>query len=312
MKTSLTEHQALQKFSASQLIKLCEFVKTYIPPPTPRNLWLSLCFFVALQNLIVFTNTQITGNAITALIVWGGALICMEDLIDTLRPHPSFYSLTLGSILVIFTLYRTMRVEGADFFLYALVPISGLGLLLMANKISELHQFKDSIFILCLLPLFVLTQIFSATYFTDDLSLLTAKFVLFWVSILGLDPVKLVGDTVFVSGGAVQVMHECNGFEMIMQMIITGTIFLVAFPLRSRLGKFIIILISPVIGFIVNSLRIALLAFFTSLDSSLGKSLFDFFHEQAGSLLFSGIAVFLLGYIYLALLDRELPPLNQE
>jgi cyanoexosortase A len=148
-----------------------------------------------------------------------------------------------------------------------------------------------------------------ATYVTDDLSVLTAKFVLFWLGVLGISPIQLVGDTVYTSGGAVQVMHECNGFEMIMQMIITATIFLVAFPLRSRLGKAVIVVSAPIIGFIVNSLRISLLAVFTSFDSESGRHLFDFFHEQAGSLIFSGLSVFILGYFYLAILERELPPL---
>jgi hypothetical protein len=59
-------------------------------------------------------------------------------------------------------------------------------------------------------------------------------------------------------------------------------------------------------------MRISLLAVFTSFNSPTGHSLFDFFHEQAGSLIFSGIAVFLLGYLYLAILERELPPLTDS
>ena len=66
-------------------------------------------------------------------------------------------------------------------------------------------------------------------------------------------------------------------------------------------------------GNINNKARINLIAVsiavFTSFDTSTGRYLFDFFHEQAGSLIFSGIAVFVLGYIYLAILERELPPL---
>ena len=283
-----------------------------IPPPTPRNLWLTLCSLVAIQNLIVFTNTQITGNAITALLVWGGALICMEDQIDELRPKPSVPSISIGSIIVLYSLYRTAMIFNSDSFLYFLVPVVGLGLTMMVYPFKQVLKFKDSLLILCLLPLFVVIQILVATYVTDDLSRLTAKFVVFWLGVLGISPVQLLGDTVYTSGGAVQVMHECNGFEMIMQMVITSIIFLVAFPLRSRLGKILILLISPLIGFITNSIRISLLAVFTSLNSQTGHHLFDFFHEQAGSLIFSGIAVFLLGYIYLAVLERELPPLIES
>ena len=280
-----------------------------IPPATPRNLWLTLCSLVATQNLVVFTNSQITGNAITALLVWGGALICMEDQIEDLKPQPSFPSLLLGTLLVLYCLFRTSSIFNSDSFLYFLVPVAGVGLTLMVGSFREILRFRDSLFILCLLPIFVVIQILVATYVTDDLSLLTAKFVLFWMGVLGISPVQLIGDTVYTTGGAVQVMHECNGFEMIMQMVITATIFLVAFPLRSRMGKAVIFLSAPLLGFIVNSLRISLLAVFTSLNSSSGRYLFDFFHEQAGSLIFSGLAVFLLGYLYLTILERELPPL---
>jgi len=289
--------------------KLFRYCLSKVPPPTLRNLWLSLCSLVAIQNLIVFTNTQITGNAITALLVWGGALICMEDQIEELRPRPSLTSLSVGVIIILYSLYRTATIFNSDSFLYFLVPVVGFGLTIMVYPFKEVMKLRDSLFILCLLPLFVVIQILVATYVTDDLSQLTAKFVVFWLAVLGISPIQLLGDTVLTSGGAVQVMHECNGFEMIMQMVITATIFLVAFPLRSRLGKALIISVSPLIGFTVNSVRISLLAVFTSLNSQTGRTLFDFFHEQAGSLIFSGIAVFFLGYIYLAVLERELPPL---
>jgi cyanoexosortase A len=284
----------------------------YLPRATTRNLWLSIASLVALQSLVVFTNTQITGNAITALIVWGGALICIEDLIEDMRPSPSKLSLICGGILTLYALYRTSQVNGSDSLLYLLVPVAGLGLILLANPFRSLWKYKDAILTLCLLPLFLVVQILVSNYVTDDLSSLTAKFVMFWLGILGISPIRLDGITIFVNGGAVQVMHECNGLEMIMQMFITAVIFLLAFPLRSRLGRLAIIILSPIIGFVINSLRISLLAIFTSLNSETGKTLFDFFHEQAGSLIFSGIAVFLLGYLYLAILNRELPPLLDE
>lgn len=303
----------LFKPSASRPLNLLAAVcQKYLPSGNLRNLWLLLCSLVALQSLIVFNNSQITGNAITALIVWGGALICMEDLIEDLKPSPSKMSLFFGCLIILYVLYRTASIVNTDSFLYLLPPFAGLGLVLLITPLRQALMFKDSLFVLCLLPIFVFVQILVATYVTDDLSNLTAKFVLFWLSVLGISPTKLVDNTVFVNGGAVEVMHECNGFEMIMQMFITALIFLLAFPLRSRIGRISTILLAPLIGFIVNSLRIALLAIFTSLNTNNGKALFDFFHEQAGSLIFSGLAVFALGYFYLLILNRELPPISSD
>jgi hypothetical protein len=41
---------------------------------------------------------------------------------------------------------------------------------------------------------------------------------------------------------------------------------------------------------------------------------FKFFHEDAGSLVFSGIAVFIFGWLYLMVLEKELTSLeaNQQ
>lgn len=291
-----------------KISSICQSYLKKLPPPTTRNLWLLLAAIMALQNLFVFTNSEITGNAITALIVWGGSLICMEDLIDTLRPRPSSWSLPLGICLILYTLYRTSQVLTSDSILYFLPPIAGLGLVLLVTP--NLRSFKDSLIVLLFLPLFVVIQIIFARYVSADLSLLTAKLVVLWLSVLGIQPVLLKENTVFVNGGAVQVMHECNGFEMIMQMLITASIFLLAFPLRSRLGRFSIFILAPLIGFFTNSMRITLLAVFTSLNSHNGQLLFDFFHEQAGSLIFSGLSVFILGWLYLNFLDRELPPIS--
>lgn len=40
-----------------------------------------------------------------------------------------------------------------------------------------------------------------------------------------------------------------------------------------------------------------------------GSGLFTFFHDDMGSLIFSGVAVFVFGILYMRLLERELPPL---
>lgn len=91
----------MKQFS-NQLKKLFLSVRHRTPPPTLRNLWFFLALTVILQNMIVFNNSEITGNAITALIIWGGAVICMEDIIESLYPKPSYVSLLIGSIMIVY------------------------------------------------------------------------------------------------------------------------------------------------------------------------------------------------------------------
>jgi hypothetical protein len=48
----------------------------------------------------------------------------------------------------------------------------------------------------------------------------------------------------------------------------------------------------------------------TSFGSGKGSPVFKFFHEDAGSLVFSGIAVFVFGWLYLVVLEKELTALE--
>jgi exosortase/archaeosortase family protein len=86
-------------------------------------------------------------------------------------------------------------------------------------------------------------------------------------------------------------------------------IFQLAFPLRSFLSRVIVFSFAPLIGLASNTIRIAILALCVANGNGKGSGLFRFFHDDIGSLVFSGIAVFIFGILYMRLLERELPPL---
>jgi exosortase/archaeosortase family protein len=140
------------------------------------------------------------------------------------------------------------------------------------------------------------------------MSLLTAKLAAFWLSILGLDPI-VNGRDVFLKGGGVTVLGSCNGLDMIAQVACISVIFLLAFRLRSIASRFLVLSIAPLIGLLSNTIRIALLTIFSANGSGKGYGFwFDFFHKDTGSLIFSGLAVFVFGSIYMRLLENELGP----
>ncbi len=129
-----------------------------------------------------------------------------------------------------------------------------------------------------------------------------------WLATLGLT-VAVTGRIVMLPGGGVEVMGACNGLDMIAQIICVSLIFLLAFTIRSQRSRVVVLLAAPLIGLISNTFRIALLAIFAGQGQGKGSFLFDFFHKDGGSLVFSGIAVFVFGMLYMNLLERELPPL---
>jgi cyanoexosortase A len=143
------------------------------------------------------------------------------------------------------------------------------------------------------------------------LSILTAHASSFWLGILGFENI-VKNRTVYLPGGGVEVLPACNGVDMIAQLVCIAIIFQLAFPLRSFLGKVAIFTLAPVVGFASNTIRIAVLALCTANGSGKESQLFKFFHDDLGSLLFSGVAVFVFGLLYMRFLERELPPLPVE
>lgn len=276
-----------------------------IPPATPRNLWLLLALLVATQSCAVFHSSQSANVSVLALMIWGGSLICIEDQLDDLRPQPGLIGLLVGTLLLLWVLARTAVILHWDGMIYALAPLAGLALTLLCLPLGQLLRFRDPLLCLMLLPAFALLM---RVLPEEPLSLATAQGAGFWLSILGLD-VLVKGRNVSLPGGGVQVLAQCNGLDMMAQILCIGLIFMLAFRIRSWWSRLFLFLAAPMIGLISNTFRIALLAGCAGAGQGKGTPLFRFFHDETGSLVFSGIAVFVYGVLYMRLLERELPPL---
>lgn len=276
-----------------------------IPPATARNLWLAVAALVALQNVAVFQSSQSENITVFAALVWGGAVICMEDLIESLDPRPGWIGLILGSFILIWVMLRSDRILYWDGLIYLLAPLAGLALVMLCLPLNQIRTFRDSLFCLLMLPAF---NFIMKVIPEHPVSLMTARLTGFWLSFLGFDNV-VKGVFVMMPSGGVEVLPACNGLDTIAQVICVSIIFLLAFPIRSRISRFLVIISAPVIGLAMNTIRIAILALCVANGNGKGSKLFTFFHDDLGSLLFSGIAVFVFGVIYMRLLERELPPL---
>ena len=280
-----------------------------LPRATSRNLWLLLAAALATQNIAVFHNSQNANTAVLAILVWGGALICLEDRLEHLQLRPSRTALWFGSALVVWVLVRTALVLQWDGLLYALPPIAGLALALLARPCRQIGPFRDALFCLMLLPAFALLMRLLPE---QPISLLTASMAGLLLYSLGF-PVVVDQRSVLLSpGGGVQVLAACNGLDMIALVFCTAIIFLLAFPLRSNLSRLIVLGVAPLIGLLSNTIRISILTLVAGAGNGKGSFWFDFFHQDTGSLIFSGVGVFVFGLCYLKLLEPELGPLPKD
>ena len=106
------------------------------PPATPRNLWLLIAAVVATQNIAVFHTSQSANDTVYALLVWGGAVICMEDLIETLEPRPNLLSLILGTFILILILARTAVIVHWEGIIFALGPQRGSAVIIPLTSVQ--------------------------------------------------------------------------------------------------------------------------------------------------------------------------------
>ena len=276
-----------------------------IPPATPRNLWLLLAAAVATQNLAAFQSSQNEHITVFAALIWGGALICLEDQLETLDPNPQWPGLVVGAALLSWVIARTATILHWDGIIFILPLIGCIALAMLCEPIKGIGRFRDSLLCLLMLPAF---NVVMKLIPEGPLSVLTAHLSGFWLGILGFDNIVRYKSILMPTGG-VEVLPACNGVDMIAQVICIAVIFQLAFPLRSLLSRSLVFTLAPLIGLASNTIRIAILALCVANGNGKGSGLFRFFHDDIGSLIFSGIAVFVFGILYMRLLERELPPL---
>ena len=294
-------------------MRLLSNFRSSIPDPTPRNLWLLLAALVVWQNLGLLFATQDSPTLLLFVtLLWWGALTCMEDRLETLRPRPSPISLTLGSLLLLWSFWRSAQVLTLDSVVFLLAPLQALALAMLCTPLRRLGQFSQQLLILALLLVYPLINTTGplANWLESWVSPLTATLAAGSLSSLGIEAISQ-GRLVQTQTGGVSVAGPCSGLDQVSQMLAIAIIFFLAFPLRRARHRIMLLAAAVVTAVATNTLRIAMLALIVSLEgpsTNGGGWWFDFFHEEAGSLIFSGISVFVFGYLYLRLLDRELGP----
>jgi cyanoexosortase A len=270
--------------------------------PSHRNLWLLLASLVALHYLLVIDRSQGSPTKLClAFLVWWGPWLCSEDLIALLQPRPTQVGLFLGSFILVLCILRGSNTVHPDGLITLLAPVEGFALSLLYVPFHNFRRFGSSLFILTLLPLqLILLRLLPE----QTLSLATATGSGLLLKAVG-KAVTVVGRDVLLPEGGVAVLGECNGADMISMLMIVALTFLVGFPLHRWLHRVLVIIAAPLVAMATNTVRIAMLALFAQTQSPESDAMFDFFHKEAGSLLFSGVSVSLIAMLYLALLHKQ-------
>ncbi|WP_341525136.1 cyanoexosortase A [Nostoc sp. UHCC 0302] len=216
---------------------------------------------------------------------------------DELTLESGIFSSFLGAFLIAVVLWQSIflpKGEQIAVFTHLSPLISAIAVGLLASGLKGLKQYWQELTILFFLgvPKLVLTSL-------TDISPITAKFstLLLWYS--GFDVSLQQSIYINLPTGSIKVYSGCSGVELISHLLGLSVIALLMFPLERK--KRIVVPIGAVlIAFIVNGIRVALLAVIVTKQQS-----FDYWHQGDGSRLFGMIAVLILGLFYFFLLKQE-------
>ena len=271
-----------------------------------RELWGLLAAIFALFLLQLSLLTKWPDVALNMVLVMGGAVLVLNSPPAGWQPRPGRIGRWVGVALLVVLLWFGQRLMSSDFLSSLLPLLAGIALALLAAPASKLRPFLKSFCVLALLP--VVSAVSTLTPL-GPLSVATAWLAKQMLSICGYTAVQL-GTLVKLQGGGVNVGGACAGLGMLLQLLLVAVIFAMAFPMRHRWQNGLMIVVAPLLGIVVNGMRITLLALFVT--SSLPNRMwwFEFFHEHWGSLLFSGVGMQLFVWLYVYWMARQVAALG--
>ena len=275
-----------------------------------RRLWLGLALLLALSSLVSHGLTQRLEDLLNALLVWGGALfVLVSDRDQAWHPRPSPVGSATGAALVVLVLWRQQQLTTLDATSSVLPLLAGAGLVLLAEP--PRRRWAAARVPLAIFAILPLLRLALALLSDRTLSLITAKLTAAALMLCGI-PATLEGNVVQLPGGGVAVADSCSGQPTVVQLIGVGLIFAVAFPMRYRWQSAVMLLVAPLLGLLVNALRITGLALLTASSLPWSDALFRFFHEDHGALIFSGLAVVLFAWLYGLWMEAQLAHLRRQ
>ena len=271
-----------------------------------RNLWALLVGLVALHLLLISMLAQPPDVVLNLVLVMGGALLVLHVPPAGWQPRPGRIGRWVGVALLVAMLWFGQRLMNSVFVSSLLPLLAGMALALLAAPASKLRPFLPSLSTLALLP--VVRAVDSLTPL-GPLSVTTAWLTQQMLTLSGY-AAEQFGTLVKLQGGGVIVSGACAGLGILLQLLLVSVIFAMAFPMRHRWQNGLMIVVAPLIGMVVNGMRITLLALLITSSLPNRQWWFDFFHDHWGALMFSGLGMQLFVWLYLYWMARQVAALG--
>jgi len=237
-------------------------------------------------SLIWRSNTD-PNQFLLSLLCWFAVAILLWEKRHHLILQSDIFSSFLGFSLLGFVLLRSLWMTSFDNLFHFTPFIAAIGLVLLASGASRLHQYWQEILMIFAfsIPVELLVNRIGI------LALYTANFASLVLTYLGVDFYREGVNIILANGKAVEVAAGCSGWESIFPLLKLSVLFLVMFPTKT-IQKILVPLTAVTIAFIVNGVRVAILAI---LHAYTTEATFKYWHVGTGSQVFFLTSTLLFG-----------------
>jgi len=271
-----------------------------------RDLWMLLAAIVALYLLLLNLLTQPFDELLNLVLVLGGALLVLHSPPVGWQPRPGRIGRWVGVALLMAVLWRGQRIVGYEYISSLLPLLAGVGLVLLAVPVSKLSRLLPALSLLALLP--VLRAVESLMPL-GTLSVATAWLTQQMLTLSGY-AAEQMGNSIRMKGGGIIVSGACAGLNILLQLLVVAVIFALAFPMRRPWQNGLMFLMAPLLGMVVNGMRISLLAMVITSSLPNKRWWFEFFHDHWGAMLFSGLGMQMFVWLYVYWMARQVAALG--
>ncbi len=243
-----------------------------------------------------------------SVVFWCAVANSIWDKRDTLQLNSDIFSSCFAIALLIPVLIKSIfLIIQSTSSLYLFPLLASFSLALLASGFQGLGQYKREFLILLILSAITPLNSLLSNF---DPSALTARFAGYFLWYSGFETIRQGVNLYFAgSSSGVEVYPGCSGITTMLEMLSLTLLFFLVFPSNWK-TRFLLPIAAILIGFLMNSIRVALLAVIVAYHNRVG---FEYWHSGEGSLLFSMMSMSLLCLvIYLLIQSPQPSPLEQE
>lgn len=220
---------------------------------------------------------------------------------SSIKIRSNFISTILGLLLIIWMVIRhtlSQANPAMDALSYTFPIIVFIGSLLIVVGFKQLINYKSELAIMSLMSI---PTLFVSTTVLSPIAHIDARLMTFILHYVGFN-VSRQNTTILLSKGAVEVMGGCSSVIPLVT-VFALLVMLTSLYAAKRKQQILIYSIATVAVFMINSVRLCLLALLVNSGNDIG---FEYWHSGGGAAIFSNIIVVLVGGMSYKLLEDGL------